>query len=420
MNRRTNTSQHIGHTNRQVKTRSNKVGVVYDVILNEDYPSLEENDSENFSSGRDTTAIGSIVARESDDLTTGEGGLKVYRPIDPLNLDIPLIGETVELVSIGNIKYYRRISVGNINKGNAVENFNKRVYPITEKNENNAQSYSTTSQTGIANSNQQTERDTKLGEYFEESQVNRLRLYEGDKLIQSRYGQSIRFSGYNNPDNVLAPTIHIRNRQNDVSIDQLAPGDITEEDINRDGSTILLTSGQYKIPFQPGVVDDGGSSNFESKPEVFQDYPSELVGQDQMLLNSGRIILSSKSGEMIFYSKGNYGFISDGVFSIDNGQEGANLNFNGDVRFTTNDNSFYILGETGNIYLNTEESTSPLVRGDVLKELLSKMLDLIVQQVYQTPAGPTSPGPTNQTEFNRIKSDLDRMLSDLNYTDPES
>ena len=35
---------------------------------------------------------------------------------------------------------------------------------------------------------------------------------------------------------------------------------------------------------------------------------------------------------MIFFSKGNYGFVSDGKFSIDNGNDGASMNFNGDVR----------------------------------------------------------------------------------------
>jgi len=87
---------------------------------------------------------------------------------------------------------------------------------------------------------------------------------------------------------------------------------ITEEDINRDGSTIALTSGKYKLTFQPGIVDDGGSTNFETKPKHFEKYPSELTGLDQILINTERLILSAKAGEMIFYSKGNYGFISDG------------------------------------------------------------------------------------------------------------
>ena len=69
--------------------------------------------------------------------------------------------------------------------------------------------------------------------------------------------------------------------------------------------------------FQPGTVSDKGSSDFETKPNAFKAYPTKLIG-DQILINSGRIILSARNAEMIFYSKKNYGFISDGAMSIDN------------------------------------------------------------------------------------------------------
>jgi hypothetical protein len=419
MNQRTNNSFKTNNTNKKSTIRTSSVGIVVYVILNEDAENLEDTDESIYSTGKNTSVIGSCRIRETSNQVSNEEDLPIYPPLDPLNLDIPLVGETVELVQVGNSKFYRRLNVGGLNRGNAKINFNKNVYPIVDKPTNNANSYSKTSNTGIPNSSNSEDRDTKIGEHFEETQVNRLRLYEGDKIIQSRFGQSIRFSGYNNPDDELAPTILIRNRQNAVSINDLESGDITEEDINRDGSTIAMTSGQYKIPFQPGIVDEGGSTNFETKPEYFEDYPEELVGNDQILINSERIILSAKSQEMIFYSKGNWGFISDGKMSIDNGKEGANLNFNGDVRITTNDSSTYILGGQGNIYLNTEEKTEPLVRGETLKGIMEKLIDLIVQQVYQTPAGPTSQGPTNQGEFKRLKAELDTMLSELNFTDPQ-
>ena len=51
-----------------------------------------------------------------------------------------------------------------------------------------------------------------------------------------------------------------------------------------------MTSGQFKLDFQPGVVDDGGSSNFKEKPESFDNYPSELTG-DQILIKNGMIII---------------------------------------------------------------------------------------------------------------------------------
>jgi len=120
---------------------------------------------------------------------------------------------------------------------------------------------------------------------------------------------------------------------------------------------------------------------------------------------------------MIFYSKSNWGFISDGIMSIDNGKGGANWDFNGDVRLTTNDFHTYILGGKGRIFLNTEEDKEPLVRGTALTELLSDLIDLIVGQVYPTPAGPTAKGPTNQGEFTKLQSKLNTLLSTLNFTE---
>ena len=38
--------------------------------------------------------------------------------------------------------------------------------------------------------------------------------------------------------------------------------------------------------------------------ERMVELPEEYVGQDQILINSERIILSSKANEMIFFSKG--------------------------------------------------------------------------------------------------------------------
>jgi hypothetical protein len=120
---------------------------------------------------------------------------------------------------------------------------------------------------------------------------------------------------------------------------------------------------------------------------------------------------------MIFYSKGNWGFISDGKMSIDNGKAGADLDFNGDVRITTNDNNIYMLGGNGQIYLNTEIDDEPLVRGETLKGLLEELIDAINNQVYKTPAGPTAVGPENRATFNDIKGRFQTFLSTLNYTE---
>jgi hypothetical protein len=331
----------------------------------------------------------------------------------PFNIDegLPLLGEVVELIKVGGNSHYKRIHNIDINAGNAVEDAQLQGLPV-ENSDSNSSGYSETSQTGTPNSGGDGDRSNKLGEYFEPTQINPLVYYEGDKVIQSRFGQSIRFSGYNNEENVFAPTILIRNRQNDKSIEDLKEFEITEEDVVEDGSTIAITSGDYELAFTPGTAD----VPFETEP-IYHTPPEELKATDQILINSGRIILSSKDSEMIFFSKGDYSFISDGKLTIDNGLDGAEIDLNGEYRTTTNDNNMYFLGGSGEIYLNTEETTEPLVRGETLLGLMEELIDAINVQVFQTPCGPTAPGPTNKPTFNQIKSKLNTFLSTLNYTE---
>ena len=71
-------------------------------------------------------------------------------------------------------------------------------------------------------------------------------------LLESRFGQSIRFSGYNNDDNTFSPTIIIRNRESDPSREAQGEyqsqkiGGTTEEDLNRDGSIIVTMGSRDK------------------------------------------------------------------------------------------------------------------------------------------------------------------------------
>lgn len=407
-------SQRTSISNSTHSTNSNSggaagvmTGIVLDIILDDTNPRVQTYDFSEVET-KDTSIVGSAVIRKLNDTSASAKGVKAYRPFDA-NEGIPLVGETVELISLGGRLHYKRIASANINAGNAIEDVDTKNFQPTQKPGQPATEYSTISATGTPSGGSGAEdRKTKIGEYFETTQINPLKLYEGDRIIQSRFGQSIRFSGYNNQDKKYAPTIILRNRQSDDSLSKLKKGSLTEEDVNKDGTTIAITSGVYKLNFQ---------STLETKPSKFKGYPSELKGYDQVLVNSERIILSAKTQEMIFFSKGNWGFISDGKMSIDNGKAGADLDFHGDVRLTTNDNSTYILGGKGNIFLNTESNKEPLVRGETLKGLLEELIDAINKQVFKTPAGPTAVGPENKSTFNDIKGRLDKFLSTLNYTE---
>jgi len=400
---------------------NNNLAIVLEVILTDTNTNLKKKYlNANNLNELSTEDIGSIIARPiSDSVSRDLSKFPIIRPLNHHDTDYPIVGETVEIIYVANSSggdgYYRRISNLDINKGNATLDVDLNTYPLedrgTGKNTNEYREISNTGTSNASSNNQN--RKTNFGTYFQPQQINRLRPYEGDKIIQSRFGQSIRFSGYNNDNNVFSPTIIIRNRQGNTTFKY---NDIIEEDVNVDGTVIVIGSGEYQSNF---------SATTSIKPTKFTDYPNQLTG-NQLIVNSDRILLSAKTGNMIFHSKGNYGFISDGKFSIDGGL-GADLDFGGDVNITTTrtNSNISLSSGTGRLFLNTSNrgqspntgQTEPLVRGNTLKEILETMIDLINSQVFRTPSGPTAVGPENRAQFNALKRKLSEMLSTLNYTE---
>ena len=61
--------------------------------------------------------------------------------------------------------------------------------------------------------------------------------------------------------------------------------------------------------------------------------------------------------------------------------------------------------------LGTDGELEAVAKGETLVQLLGEMIDLITQQIYLTPAGPSSPGPTNIAQFTTLKAKLQTMLS---------
>lgn len=386
-------------------------GVVTDVILDETNPLVTEGIV-----GLGKVGHISFIPMNKGSVE-GDGGDNFAAPMDKNFNTLPVKNEKVDIFNTKTGYFYRRSNdnvTPNIDTSpSLISDFFKRF----QEKENEKDDYQSTSNTGIANkSTSDSGEDNKLGEVFEDKQddIHPLRYYEGDSLIESRFGQSLRFSGYNNEEGTLSPTIILRNRENDVSQNDTEFGSTTTEDVNRDGSTIVLSSADYKLDFQPGVIDDGGSSNFEQKPNSFDDYPSELIG-DQILINSGRIILSAKDSEMIFYSKGNYGFISDSTLSIDN-KGGMIVNTDDDVLYITNGSNYTIETETGEIHLGNGGSEEPLVLGDTLVELLNELCTELQAMTHPTPAGPSGP-PVNAPKFASIAGKLKTILSTKNFVD---
>jgi hypothetical protein len=117
---------------------------------------------------------------------------------------------------------------------------------------------------------------------------------------------------------------------------------------------------------------------------------------------------------MMFFSKKNYGFISDGAMSIDN-KLGIDITVGDNINVTAADRDINFNTSNGKINLGNTK-LEPLVKGDSWVKLMEELIDAIVAQQFLTPSGPSATGPVNAPSFNTIKSKLKSVLSELNKT----
>jgi len=414
--------------NNSAVTNNTFSGIVLDVVYDESSPKVTEITTE-LPEGVDKRRVDFLYyaqIRRKDDISNAVNDGEWYPPHSYTDLDLPVRGETVTLVEVEGRLCYKRIGSYDLNLGNFDPNALIANNPVlSSKDDSKSKNYSDVSSTGTPTSTVAgSDEGQKKNDFIQPEQINPLRVFEGDKLIQSRFGQSIRFSGYFDGTEEFSPTIIIRNRQGNQQVTDLDEKTPTTENFEDDGSIIALSSNEQKLPFTQEFLNSqinafGGS--YSQQDEFSENtYPSEFIG-DNLLLKSGRVILAAQSSEMIFLSKGNYGFVSDGLFSIDNagadGEGGALLDFGGDVIVKSNNDDIKLLADDGEIFLNTQEKTEPLVRGQVLVDLMSELIDAINNQVFSTPAGPTALGPNNRTDFSKLRDKLDNFLSTKNYTE---
>ena len=251
--------------------------------------------------------------------------------------------------------------------------------------------------------------------YVVKESVKFLNPKEGDTILSGRVGNTIRLSEFFlSPDGKQsAPGIFIRNKQN-AELDNKPIGELVDEDINKDGSSVYFVSGKIKVPFKETI---------KKEKKAFKDYPnSKDFSGDQLFVNSDRVILSAKAKEFIIFGKGNTGVITDGNYSIDSAKD-VYINSDKNITIHSNgSNQIFLNSESGKVYLGKNQGVGAegadvqkMVLGGELVAILKELIDTITQQMYLTPAGPSATGPTNIAQFNSIKSKLQTILSANNY-----
>lgn len=382
---------------------SKKLGIVYNVILDETNEIVKGTNVE-------SALIGAITFRSPDDITVNEeSSLPIAYPIEKNFKTLPTRNELVEIYEFTpNLFGYRRFGLEINPTSNSSQTLIEDNFTPTTSDEAKSSEYNKVQKTNINRTSTDKSKTKGFGDYFEPQEgIHKLKMYEGDTLLESRFGQSIRFSAYNNDKKVFSPTTIIRNGESPQNrqINENLP---IEEDVNADGSVIVMSSGDYQLNFIPPT---------ETSIDSFPDVTSKLVG-NQLLLNSDRVILSAKNEEMRFYSKKGFAFASDGDLSFDVRSveffTQENFTFSAKDRVLTLDS-----GNAGKINLGTNETElEPMVKGNTLVELLAELIEILGQAQYATPAGVTLPGPTppSVAKLQTLSQKLNSCLSQKNST----
>lgn len=239
----------------------------------------------------------------------------------------------------------------------------------------------------------------KVGEYFEErGDINPMLPFEGDVLLEGRSGQSLRFSqtvpGLTpwNGSTKGDPVIILSNGQ----VNTANGYEFITEDINKDSSSIYLTSTQI-IPLQEGSTN---RSSYTQKPVETSAYNGS-----QVILNSGRLYFNATSDHILLSSP----------LSI--GLSGNTINLDASTR---------IIAESSKIELG-KDAQEPVLLGNKTTALLEELLDQLLSLSIDLQAAITVPtgGPIVQlqkagvdlsTKVLTLKGQLRSLKSNKTFT----
>ena len=230
------------------------------------------------------------------------------KPLFPNNKIFPLENEIVYILPLPNSDiqgdvndvsyyYFQPINIWNSVHHNAIPDpINGNSLPPSQQ-----QDYEQT-EAGAVRRVTDGGSEIELGDTFvEKLDIKNLQPFEGDIFYEGRWGQSLRFGSTVNNSPISNPwsrtgqngdplTI-LRNSQYDDGKDAWIP---QVEDINKEGSSIYMTSTQA-IPIE---VSSKSYKSYKTAPTS----PDKFAGE-QIILNSGRLLFNTKEDSILMSSK---------------------------------------------------------------------------------------------------------------------
>jgi hypothetical protein len=350
-------------------------GRVISIVLDESHPRFGEFGEWN--------GLGTIEFDLVDSPTPANQLYPTARPLDPSVKSLPLINEIVYILALPNTNigefsttktnyYINTVGIWNHPHHNAFPQNSNILLPSQQKDY---------VQTELGSVRRVTDQSTEifLGRTFvEKGGIHPLLPFEGDKIIEGRWGNSIRFgSTVKNTPNTWSsigengdPITIIRNGQGNQTDEGWIP---TVEDVNNDDSSVYFTSTQ-KIPLEASSINDYLS--YTNNPPA---RPNEYAGK-QIILNSGRLVFNTTEDHLLLSS----------IKSI-------NLNAIESINFDT---TGPVILQAGEVYLGSKNATESVLLGnstiDLLRTLLIQLADLTNTLSLQIGVSPGAPlAPTN-------------------------
>ena len=437
-----------------------EMGVVLDIVVDENHPIFTSNGklrsnidparwpadlqgSPALPTDKDLSWIGRALVRPlvSEKLTDKDQLLWAY-PLEANISEYPLINEPVILVNYNGQLYYTK----KLNYHNWPNNNLDFTIETSTSGRAIPQLFSSNPLTGSKESQTNFKADSGFhgfaGSYFvANNKIRTIRRFEGDLLFESRFGQTIHLTAYDanrandggDPKNKDYqdggnPMIIIRNRQRPlvkagqklIPHKKLPPilgttqeknvGGFLEENINHDGSTIAITSGltisQYVTSCYKKMFGDGEEVKTFQGPTPFT---TPTFNGDQIVINTDRLVLSSRYGESLHYSKKRYGIVTDNEFTVDAHQQ---------VVITTNTKTVI---NSPAIYLGEYDNTNePALLGQTTVNWLYQLCNWLIAHTHwyhhsHTNAGEESPSqtqiPVQVQQLIALRDQLHTLLS---------
>jgi len=321
-----------------------------------------------------------------------------YYPLLRTMNDVPSKGDPVLLCTIGKIKYY----LGPLNTNANSPTWNddpsfRRELVLTNQNIGQVSPRGLRGESPNFNKELSYSRLTKKRKQ-ELDYGNAVNETTGDTIIEGRHGNSLRVGSRSNN-----PYVFISNKRfPDNNLESIGDGSlisITSNGTLRQHFDNLFDEDGNVIQF--GLSSDSVENNTYPIGDIYQDLNGveDLEGiygynNNQILFNSDRITLNTKLDDIFISSIkdihiGAGRHISIGAF------ESLNI-LSSNVNIGNRERAFEM---------------QPMVLGDTLKEVLTKIINLIPTITIPTSLGPQVPTPDIQTKVTEITTLIDSITS---------